>query len=688
MLRNAEFPPVTITNAVRCRPPKNRKPVPGEINACRPYLAEEISALQPEAIVALGDTALRSLTGHSGVTKYRGKELALHKSFGALVPVFCTYHPAYVARVPTHQATVEADLRRIRDRGKPEVVVVWNWAEQPPQGEVVALDIETDWNPETRSGGSNVTQIAYATESGVHVARTLSGVEALQGRTLVTHNGWAFDLPQLRAATGLPLQDGDDTMVLAYLDDETQPLGLEALCVKYLGVKGWKEGINAPDGSEEFALYNARDSRYTLQLRDSLLSRLGSRVRVARDIIQPGYRALRACSERGIYIDYEAVLTAEEHFNAQRDYAARFLALHGIENPNSADHVAHALLAEGHVLPATESGKAATGVAVLSSLEQTQLVRGIRAYRKAAKAINAFVRPYVAIALTGDGRAHPTYKLWRTVTGRSSASKPNVQQLARDKMLRAFFAAPPGFEFAQADYAAIEFRLAAFVAGCTPVLERYAENPQWDPHRWMASIIYRVPERDVTSLQRQIAKSANFGLLYMAQWFTLQEYVLKTTGIRLTENECKIIRWAWHKTFPQFQEWYVRTERELGRFGYVESLTGRRRHYGDPDFIRSLPAVVREGFLREAVNFQVQSLGADVALLGMGGLHENKQPINGFFHDAASFEYARGLTEQSLYQIREAMVDYPREALRSVFGIDLTVPLVVEVKTKENVWLI
>ncbi len=688
MLRNAEFPPVTITNAVRCRPPKNRKPVPGEINACRPYLAEEISALQPEAIVALGDTALRSLTGHSGVTKYRGQELALHKSFGVLVPVFCTYHPAYVARVPTHQATVEADLRRIRDRGKPEVEVAWKWAEDAPEGEVVALDIETDWNRETRSGGSNVTQIAYATESGVHVARTLSGVEALQGRTLVTHNGWAYDLPKLREVTGAALQDGDDTMVLAYLDDETQPLGLEALCVKYLGVKGWKEGINAPDGSEEFALYNARDALYTLSLRNHLSGVLGKRKSIADVIIRPAYAGLRACSERGIYIDYEAVLTAEEHFNAQRDYAARFLALHGVENPNSADNISSVLLAEGHVLPATETGKAATGIAVLSSLEQTQLVKGIRAYRKAAKAINGFVRPYVAIALTGDGRAHPTYKLWRTVTGRSSASKPNVQQLARDKMLRAFFAAPPGFEFAQADYAAIEFRLAAFVAGCTPVLERYAEDPQWDPHRWMASIIYRVPERDVTPLQRQIAKSANFGLLYMAQWFTLQEYVLKTTGIRLTENECKVIRWAWHKTFPQFQEWYVRTEHQLTANGYVESLTGRRRHYGDPGFVRSLPVPVREGFLREAVNFQVQSLGADVALMGLGRCHEMELPVNGFFHDANTFEFAYAGTGQALHQIREGMVEYPREALRSIFGIDLTVPLVVEVKTKENKWLI
>jgi hypothetical protein len=74
--------------------------------------------------------------------------------------------------------------------------------------------------------------------------------------------------------------------------------------------------------------------------------------------------------------------------------------------------------------------------------------------------------------------------------------------------------------------------------------------------------------------------------------------------------------------------------------------------------------------------------------MGLGRCHEIRLPVNGFFHDANTFEFPRGGTAKALHQIKEGMVEYPGEALRSIFGVDLTVPLVVEVKTKENKWLI
>jgi hypothetical protein len=97
---------------------------------------------------------------------------------------------------------------------------------------------------------------------------------------------------------------------------------------------------------------------------------------------------------------------------------------------------------------------------------------------------------------------------------------------------------------------------------------------------------------------------------------------------------------------------------------------------------------VREAALREGVNFQVQSLGADVALLGLAAAHQKLLPINGFFHDANSFELKRALTERLLPEIRQAMVEDPVRNLRVHFGVDLTVPLVIEVKTSEEKWLV
>jgi DNA polymerase len=74
---------VYITNAVRCMPGrignKQQKPTAKEIKACKPHLIREIKEVQPDTIITLGNEALRSLTGLSGITAYRGQSFELHK---------------------------------------------------------------------------------------------------------------------------------------------------------------------------------------------------------------------------------------------------------------------------------------------------------------------------------------------------------------------------------------------------------------------------------------------------------------------------------------------------------------------------------------------------------------------------------------------------------------------------------
>ena len=65
---------VFILNAVKCRPPGNRTPDPGEILACRPFLEEQLAVIRPAVIVALGNPASQALLGAvPGITKIRGR---------------------------------------------------------------------------------------------------------------------------------------------------------------------------------------------------------------------------------------------------------------------------------------------------------------------------------------------------------------------------------------------------------------------------------------------------------------------------------------------------------------------------------------------------------------------------------------------------------------------------------------
>src|ERR1700722_10280957 len=62
-----------IANVVKCRPPQNRNPTPAEIEACRPYLEEQIAQLDPTVVVTLGNFATRLLLESTeGIGQLRG----------------------------------------------------------------------------------------------------------------------------------------------------------------------------------------------------------------------------------------------------------------------------------------------------------------------------------------------------------------------------------------------------------------------------------------------------------------------------------------------------------------------------------------------------------------------------------------------------------------------------------------
>ena len=98
---------VYIANIVKCRAPSNRVPEPDEAHTCMPFLEQQIAAVQPEVIVALGSTAATYLLGvKSALGALRGK---IHASRGAKLIV--TYHPAFLLRDPRQKKEAWADLK-------------------------------------------------------------------------------------------------------------------------------------------------------------------------------------------------------------------------------------------------------------------------------------------------------------------------------------------------------------------------------------------------------------------------------------------------------------------------------------------------------------------------------------------------------------------------------------------------
>ncbi|MBK8482625.1 MAG: uracil-DNA glycosylase [Proteobacteria bacterium] len=100
---------VYICNIIKCRPPNNRDPEPAEVASCEPFLRQQIEAIGPRLIVALGNFAARTLLrSELGIARLRG---SFQRYQGiALMP---TFHPAYLLRNPEAKRPAWSDLQAV-----------------------------------------------------------------------------------------------------------------------------------------------------------------------------------------------------------------------------------------------------------------------------------------------------------------------------------------------------------------------------------------------------------------------------------------------------------------------------------------------------------------------------------------------------------------------------------------------
>ena len=103
---------IYIANMVKCRPPKNRDPLPAEQEACLPWLREQVRLLRPKIIVCLGRiSAQRLIDKNFRVTKQHGQFMEKNG-----VWMMGTYHPASLLRNPQQKPEALEDFIALREK--------------------------------------------------------------------------------------------------------------------------------------------------------------------------------------------------------------------------------------------------------------------------------------------------------------------------------------------------------------------------------------------------------------------------------------------------------------------------------------------------------------------------------------------------------------------------------------------
>ena len=123
---------VFIANVIKCRPPGNRDPLPEEIDACKPYLDQQIELIQPKMVVTLGRFSMARAFPKARISHIHGQP---RKIGGVLY--YPMYHPAAALHQPSLRRTVEEDMRRIPELIQQAAQIV----ESPPPTEAEQLKL-------------------------------------------------------------------------------------------------------------------------------------------------------------------------------------------------------------------------------------------------------------------------------------------------------------------------------------------------------------------------------------------------------------------------------------------------------------------------------------------------------------------------------------------------------------------
>ncbi len=133
---------VFIANVLKSRPPGNRDPQPLEIEACKPYLFEQVRLIEPRVVCTLGNFATKLLSGSPvGITRVRGTP-QVHELGGRTVFLLPLLHPAAALRTPAMKEQLREDLATV-----PDLLARTPPAPAPIAEEIAAAEAEAAGEP-------------------------------------------------------------------------------------------------------------------------------------------------------------------------------------------------------------------------------------------------------------------------------------------------------------------------------------------------------------------------------------------------------------------------------------------------------------------------------------------------------------------------------------------------------------
>ena len=437
-------------------------------------------------------------------------------------------------------------------------------------------------------------------------------------RPIVMHNA-AFDLGYL-ARRGIEPVGVDCTLQAVRLLNGPNATSLETAAASYFGLTLDKALQTSDWGAAHLSLaqvaYAADDAVVTWHLAETVLPLLGER-RTAYDIQVGAIPAVVRMQLRGILLDataHAALITALKAERARlacvyarscEEAGRPDLQRAGVpDNAPAIEALLGGLLAEQEqqAWPRTpKSGKLSTKRADLAEgAAAYPLLKALVDIGRIEKQLNTYGEPLAAQISPITGRIHASYRVSGAISGRSTCSKPNMQNIPDTQPVeglpsfRTLFVAQEGYVFVAADWSSMEMRAAAHVAADEAMTEAFGRGE--DLHALTARTMLGLDEAGWLALpeserkqHRKHAKPVNFGRLYGQGAKGLVTSARDQYGLILDLATAKEWISAFEGTYPDFTRWACAFARACERSGRIPiGREGGRVHeiHWNPDGYR------------------------------------------------------------------------------------------------------
>lgn len=491
----------------------------------------------------------------------------------------------------------------------------------------------------------------------------------------VFQNG-KFDTLFLEQAYGIKLPIHEDVMLIATAYDLSAEHGLKHMAQTYLGVPDWdiakKEKTS---GAQSIVPYLKKDVKYTWELFNFFMERANpQQLKIYAQLLRPAYCAYRDIERNGLYIDLNQLKVVRAKYKQEEESLLGKLKNHYDINWASSAQVAHVFydLEKMPVFEQTPKGAPSTSASALKKLARKgyEIPTILMQYKDAATRNKMFLNRWEDDSY--ESRIHASFNLTNVVSGRTSSSNPNLQQVPRTKDIRGLFSGAPGMILFEADYSQLELRIAAHYANEKTMLRIYHEKG--DIHTETAKLF--TGGREPTKEERGKAKAVNFGFLYgmMAKKFVA--YALNSYGQTFTSQEAEHIRELFFAKYSRLLPWHQEQEQLCEAQGGVYNLFGRFRKL---PLIYSQNKWERASAARRSINTPVQGSGSDLLISAATQINKELKGvawIGATVHDSIIGECRIEDKDYVDSVIRRVML-HPK--VLDDFGVELRVPLDIDI---------